>query len=70
MCFFGRSRSSPPPVAAAVQQATAAPGMDMNAQQDEQRRRLAASNANTQSMVDSAMTTQTASAVGRTVLGG
>jgi hypothetical protein len=44
--------------------------MDMNAQQDEQRRRMAASNTNTQSMVDSAMTTQTASAVGRTVLGG
>lgn len=67
MCFFGSSNKSQPvvaqPAAATQPQST---GMDMAAQQDEQRRRIAAADAN--AGADSAMT-MAASAAPKTVLG-
>lgn len=61
MCFFGSNRSSPSPVATVAQQAVVKQGADANAQQDEMRKRMAAS-------------TQPADAMGmadqKTVLGG
>lgn len=70
MCFFGSSKSQPAPMVQTMATQAQEAGAFDQAKADEQRRRMAASNAGTQGMVDSAMTTQTASAAGRTVLGG
>lgn len=65
MCFFGRSNRSPVPAMAEQAQAAAQPqAVDMNAQQDEQRRRMAAMDANTQDNMAAA------TAAPKTVLGG
>jgi|Laugresu1bdmlbsd_1035121.scaffolds.fasta_scaffold04257_7 hypothetical protein len=64
MCFFGRSRSQPAPVPAPVAQPAATPAVDVNAEQDEQRRRMAAMDANTQDSMAAA------TAAPKTVLGG
>lgn len=63
MCFFGSSKSAPAPVTAPVAQPQAAATPDMNAQQDEQRRRVAAMNSADQTSMAAA------TAAPKTVLG-